>query len=567
MAYSNQYKNRVSASLDAMMKYLASTENIDSEKLDKEVARIISSSRLEGHDEMADLAQNMKNVIGALYASKLLPAESINSTLKEVIDHMRTNLEGKLHDVDPSFSAKLKGLMKFAKSDERDFIFKRKISVLYIDDDEFAHISVKEAAEQFVDIISCYSGIEAQSLLASKKFDAVLCEMNLPDVNAIDLFKNLSSKLPVVAISTSDDPRQVQIATRAGAMDYIVKNDAGIRWIPRSLHTVANEWGKQRGGSREYHVLDDPDVKRLVLHMLQTGSPISQHITPRSWLDFTGDDSDKDYTRELQLLEEADYVRKEQESMNPSCSKCNSILLVARHTCPSCNNSNFTKGSILEHSKCGYTDFDSIFAQTGKENDGNKLICPKCNKELKLIGVDYFRTDSACKCRKCNNIFVSPKLKYTCGQCGNSGFGLSECSWVPFYTYWLDASKTGEIKSRVGSLELLKAPLESLGYQVQFGQKVEVEYNSLGPFDLVAYRKAQPNLVAAILGSDVEENHTKIMELETLGRSISLERIIIIMFSEPREVTRSLLDKFDMHLIVVEDEATLAKKFIALVKT
>lgn len=312
-------------------------------------------------------------------------------------------------------------------------------------------------------------------------------------------------------------------------------------------------------------MLEDADVKRLVLHMLQTGSPLTRRLTIQSGFDFTGDESNRDYAKELQMLEAAEYVRKEQTSMNPSCPKCNSTHIVSGYWCSTCNSSNFARGSVLEHNKCGYTDFDSAFAQPGHEN---KLVCPKCNKELKLIGVDYFRMDAAFKCRQCKNVFASPKQKYSCVQCGHSGFDLSECGWVPFYTYWLDAGKIGEIRNSVGALEPLKAHLDSKGYQVKFGHRVETKFGTFGPFDLLAYRDGQPNIVSVILGSDIEENHLKIIELDTLGRSVDFpQKRFAIMFVEPREVTRNLLAKFNLELIVAENGTALVKQFAGLIKS
>lgn len=563
MAYSDDYKKRVSGSLEVMIKLLA--QGTEMEKLDKEVGRLISASKLEGHDEIAILSRNIKNVTEALQVGKLLPTDAINSVLKEAVDHIRDHLEGRTSVLDSSLTAKLKDLMKYAKSDERDFIFTRRIRVLYIDEDEFAHINIKKVADHSVEIASSYSATEAKSLLDKEKFDAILCEMNLPDYEALDLFGELSNKFPVVAISQSDDPRQIQVATRAGAMDYIIKNDAGILWIPRSLHTATNEWNRRKRTLKKNSVLEDPDVKRLVLHMLQTGSPLTKRLTARSGLDFAGDESDRDYTRELQMLEAAEYVRKEHTSVNPSCPKCNSAHLVTGYSCSTCNGSDFTKGGVLEHNKCGYTDFDSAFAQSGKED---KLTCPKCNKELKLIGVDYFRIDSAFKCKKCKNVFASPRQRYACVQCGHSGFDLSECGWVPFYTYWLDAGRMAEIRNSVGALEPLKMHLDSKGYQIQFGHKVDTKFGTFGPFDLVAYRNGQPIIVSMILGSDIEDNHTKIIELDTLGSSVDFQQQrFAIMFAEPREVTRNLLAKFKLDLIVAENETALVRKFSELVKS
>lgn len=93
MSYSEDYKIRVSSCLDRMAQLFADINNKGVEKLDKEVARLISASKLEGHDEIAAIAQNIKNITEALHTGKLLPTDSINSTLKEAIDQVRGNME------------------------------------------------------------------------------------------------------------------------------------------------------------------------------------------------------------------------------------------------------------------------------------------------------------------------------------------------------------------------------------------------------------------------------------------------------------------------------------------
>jgi hypothetical protein len=55
--------------------------------------------------------------------------------------------------------------------------------------------------------------------------------------------------MPIVAISISGDPKFIQMATKAGAMDYIIKSESGIKRIPRSLHGVVNEWIRRANSS------------------------------------------------------------------------------------------------------------------------------------------------------------------------------------------------------------------------------------------------------------------------------------------------------------------------------
>src|SRR5205085_4634612 len=107
---------------------------------------------------------------------------------------------------------------------------------------------------------------------------AILCELKLSDGDVLDIFKQYSNKIPIVAISTSEDPKLIQIATKAGAMDYIIKNELGTRRIPRSLHGITNEWIKQIKLSNVKRLLNDEYVKQFLKDLISNGSPLKEQI-------------------------------------------------------------------------------------------------------------------------------------------------------------------------------------------------------------------------------------------------------------------------------------------------
>ncbi|MGB9915105.1 MAG: hypothetical protein ACPLIG_02725 [Candidatus Bathyarchaeales archaeon] len=99
-----------------------------------------------------------------------------------------------------------------------------------------------------------------------------------------------------------------------------------------------------------------------------------------------------------------------------SCPKCDSQDIYLYLKCPDCGGILLEKGETLEHFNCGHVAFRLRF-----ERDG-KLVCPKCNKELRQIGVDYRQVGVWYKCAD-GHVAPNVKLQFICATC-NQEFDL-----------------------------------------------------------------------------------------------------------------------------------------------
>lgn len=90
----------------------------------------------------------------------------------------------------------------------------KKKRVLIVDNDEPVSSMLRDLAETFhCDVVTTWSGIEALTLLKSRKFDLVLVDDYLPDLhvgNFLDRISRLRDQPQVVAIQTT--PKQLNIS-------------------------------------------------------------------------------------------------------------------------------------------------------------------------------------------------------------------------------------------------------------------------------------------------------------------------------------------------------------------
>ncbi|HYC87247.1 MAG TPA: hypothetical protein VEB86_18575 [Chryseosolibacter sp.] len=96
------------------------------------------------------------------------------------------------------------------------------------------------------------------------------------------------------------------------------------------------------------------------------------------------------------------------------CNKCHSGALMYREACTTCNSTNLVQEDIVHHFPCAYVGPQSDFIVAGREQD---LICPKCNKRLKHIGVDYDKPSSVFICNQCNQRAQQPTIMVKCCTC------------------------------------------------------------------------------------------------------------------------------------------------------
>jgi hypothetical protein len=524
------------------------------------IQNIGSAARIEGADEIAQFSDVVQKLVKSTITGSIPLSINVKNILLESLKELLlvSQYESQINDKKVQ---DVKAVLNNIKREDKDYMIFKKLKVLYIDEDTFSHFKVKSNSDKYIEIEPCFSAQEALSKLNSRKYDIILCNFKPADPITGDVFNFYSSRFPIVAISTSDNPRDAQTATKMGAMDYIIKNDEGMKGISRSLHTVAFEWRKR--SEQQTRKMIDPRAKKILKFLLNNKHDIRQvldsqiKIVSNSGLKIL-EMEDTDH-KDLDNLVALNYVSKDPAELTFSCPRCRSAQLRVHFICQNCRVSDFVKGKVIEHNKCGHSDLEENFVIQSKED---KMICPKCNKQLRLIGVDYFRLESAFKCKHCSMVFSNPLQEYDCTECNLSEIKLQELGWGPIHNYSLIQSKIPEIKRNLVTLDDIERFLENEGFKVNPDYKIQSKLETIGPFDIVAQKR--DNIVVIVsLGADVEENFSKLVQMDTIDKGIVAQRIskYAILFSNPQEMVINLMNKFGVIPIVVDDTSKMLEKF------
>lgn len=116
----------------------------------------------------------------------------------------------------------------------------------------------------------------------------------------------------------------------------------------------------------------------------------------------------------LEVLEEQRVIQGELHTTAYECAHCGCAFLNFTENCPQCAAVDLSHDDLVHHFRCGYT------AELGAFRRGEQLVCPKCDRALHHIGVDYDKPSSMFHCRSCTHDFQEPTIRTTCYDCGHN---------------------------------------------------------------------------------------------------------------------------------------------------
>jgi hypothetical protein len=172
-----------------------------------------------------------------------------------------------------------------------------------------------------------------------------------------------------------------------------------------------------------------PDYPLTVQYQLVgTGAGVRQHLETLA---------------DLELLQRRHFMRTH------ACNKCGSARQQVYEACPGCGSADIAEEVIVHHYRCGCQRAESYFIQ------GNLLICPKCRRELKHLGVDYGKPGKICVCRACGVASSEPSSRFVCMDC-YTATPAETAPTTDWYHY--DLTELGLGRLRMGQLPQSEFP-------------------------------------------------------------------------------------------------------------
>lgn len=124
------------------------------------------------------------------------------------------------------------------------------LKILFIDNSRTTRTAMSMVlAREGYEVIPIATGQEAIEKLQAASFDIVVTDLYMPFMNgheAAKLIRALSNPckdIPIIALTASDDPRDIEICKNAGMNDFIIKSEDN-KGLLDALKNYAEKLGK-----------------------------------------------------------------------------------------------------------------------------------------------------------------------------------------------------------------------------------------------------------------------------------------------------------------------------------
>ena len=99
-------------------------------------------------------------------------------------------------------------------------------------------LEIKIGSDPELEARAVFNGAEALKILEAEKYDLVLTDLMMPDVDGFTLLKELKAKnikVPVIISSNLSQEEDIKLTKSLGAIDYFVKSDTPISEVVKKI--------------------------------------------------------------------------------------------------------------------------------------------------------------------------------------------------------------------------------------------------------------------------------------------------------------------------------------------
>ncbi|MBN2642928.1 MAG: response regulator [Victivallales bacterium] len=262
----------------------------------------------------------------------------------------------------------------------------------------------------------------------------VIISQNLQDMSAFDVLKRIRQENPYFReipfiICTADNSdsfyRQCLNFGFRGVLYRPFSRKAVFSMVKNIMIEVGIADEDMFAGQEQVEAINDEERLDFLKYLLTLQSPV---ILPQYnakvnvayyyplLTDFFALDPGDEFDI-LQSYRDQNIVVPKLENRVNLCPRCSFHTLNFREECPKCGELDIHIEEVLHHFSCGYVGPASDFTDSLHP----EMICPKCGKQLRHIGLDYEKPTNTYVCHTCEYVFNDPQLNFNCFSCNYTG--------------------------------------------------------------------------------------------------------------------------------------------------
>ena len=250
----------------------------------------------------------------------------------------------------------------------------------------------------------------------------------------------------------------------------------------------------------------------------------------------------------LQKLFEGGVLKRKLYDKIIFCPSCSSANVSIQYNCPHCKSFDIKKSALIEHIKCGYIDTEDHFQK------GDKLICPRCKKELTVPDVDHHKAGVWCTCNQCAKSFDIPVPAHFCREC-EENFSFDESIYKDVYSYSLTPEAAKEVTLGWIMIGPIMEFLEGMGFKVESPGFLDGKSGTRHKFDLTVVSSEKKKITAIdIASSDDFVSEQSVISMFAKIFDVTPEKACLVAIPKMSENGRKLSALYKIDLIEAKNQ-------------
>ena len=261
-----------------------------------------------------------------------------------------------------------------------------------------------------------------------------------------------------------------------------------------------------------------------------------------------GDPSSAD--KFLQILFETGILKRKLYDKIVYCPSCDAANVSMHYCCPHCKSFDVRKSALIEHIQCGYIDTEEKF----RKND--KLVCPRCRKELSRPDVDYHKAGVWCTCNECGKSFDIPVPAHFCRDCRRN-FTFEESFYKDAYSYSLTPEATKEATLGWILIAPIREFLESRGFEVESPGFLKGKSGASHMFDITASPtgvKRNITVIDLATSADDTVSEQPVIAMFAKNYDVNPDRACLVAIPKMSENGKKLAALYKIKLVEAKDQ-------------
>jgi len=264
----------------------------------------------------------------------------------------------------------------------------------------------------------------------------------------------------------------------------------------------------------------------------------------------------------LQSLFEAGVLKRELYDKIVYCPSCSTANVSMHYCCPHCKSFDVRKSALIEHIQCGYIDTEEKFRKD------DKLVCPRCRKELTKPDVDYHKAGVWCTCNECGKSFDIPVPAHFCRDCRRN-FTFEESLYKDAYSYSLTPEAMKEATLGWILIAPIREFLEGHGFEVESPGFLKGKSGASHMFDIAASPTGvKRNITVIDLATSTDDvvSEQPVIAMFAKIYDVSPDRACLVAIPKMSENGKKLAGLYKIELVEAKDQNEVIDALKACVK-